>query len=276
MLEENESMWKKKGFYVSVCTAMVCLLAIGTVYYRMNKSPENNSQWASVAETPVPEATEENDQSVSSSQDESIYGKSDDDVAGGDSIEASIPEETKDTTPRATDSKKDKKKTNKATATPKSSKKPDAKAVTVQSDKKHFSFNEEKGLKWPVKGDVILKFSMTDAVYFKTLAQYRCNPAIVIGSKEGTKVKAAAAGEVLSVEKRDETGLTVTMNIGDEYTLTYGQLKDVSLKEGDEVAVGDTIGKIANPSTSYTEEGCNLYFKVEQKGEAVDPLLLLE
>ena len=40
MFEEKESMWKKKGFYVSVCTALVCLLAIGTTYYRMNNDPQ--------------------------------------------------------------------------------------------------------------------------------------------------------------------------------------------------------------------------------------------
>ncbi|MCH5268318.1 MAG: M23 family metallopeptidase [Lachnospiraceae bacterium] len=276
MFEENESMWKKKGFYVSVCTALVCLLAIGTVYYRMNKTPEDDSPWASVAETVAPEEPEE-DQSVSNSQDESIYDNSDgEDVTGGNSISASIPEETKEPESQKTEQAKSKKKAAKSATSPKPSKKPESKAVAAQSDKKHFTFNEEKGLKWPVKGNVLLKFSMTDAVYFKTLAQYRCNPAILIGCKEGTKVKAAAAGEVLSVEKRDETGLTVTMNIGNEYTLTYGQLKNVSLKEGDEVAVGDVIGKIASPSTTYTEEGSNLYFKVEQKGEAVDPLLLLE
>ena len=41
MFEEKESMWKKKGFYVSVCTALVCLLAIGTTYYRMNNDPQD-------------------------------------------------------------------------------------------------------------------------------------------------------------------------------------------------------------------------------------------
>ena len=121
-----------------------------------------------------------------------------------------------------------------------------------------------------------MKFSMTDAVYFKTLAQYRCNPALIIGGKIGQNVKTAAAGEVLSVSKNDETGKTVTMNIGNGYTLTYGQLKAVSVKEGDELKAGETIGKLAAPSTAYTEEGCNLYFKVEQNGTAVDPLLLLD
>lgn len=272
MFEEKESMWKKKGFYVSVCTALVCLLAIGTVYYRMNQPSDNESMLAGTTNTPAPEQTDGEEQPVNNSSDESISDKTDvGEPSGGSTIVASIPKETPEVS-----EKKAKKSQAKNTATPKATKKPEAKAATVQKDKKKFSFNEEKGLGWPVKGDVLMKFSMTDAVYFKTLAQYRCNPAILIGSKVGTKVKAAAAGEVLSVEKRDETGLTVTMNIGDEYTLTYGQLKNVSLKEGDEVAAGDVIGKVANPSTSYTEEGSNLYFKVEQKGEAVDPLLLLE
>lgn len=273
MFEEKESMWKKKGFYVSVCTALVCLLAIGTVYYRMNQPSEKDSMWAGVTNTPAPGETNGADQPVNNSNDQSIDDKADvGEPAGGSTIVASIPKET----PKATAKPKAKKTPAGKTAAPKATEKAKSKAVAARKDKKHFSFNEEKGLGWPVKGDVLMKFSMTDAVYFKTLAQYRCNPAILIGSKVGTKVKAAAAGEVLSVEKRDETGLTVTMNIGDEYTLTYGQLKNVSLKEGDEVVAGDVIGKIASPSTSYTEEGSNLYFKVEQKGEAVDPLLLLQ
>ena len=99
---------------------------------------------------------------------------------------------------------------------------------------------------------------------------------MIIGGKVGQNVKTAAAGEVLSVSKNDETGKTVTMNIGNGYTLTYGQLKAVSVKEGDELKAGEIIGKLAAPSTAYTEEGCNLYFKVEQNGTAVDPLLLLD
>ena len=41
MFEEKESFWKKKGFYLAVCTALVCLLGIGTVYYRMNYKGNN-------------------------------------------------------------------------------------------------------------------------------------------------------------------------------------------------------------------------------------------
>lgn len=36
MLEEKESFWKKKGFYLSTCAAILCVLAIGTLYYKIN------------------------------------------------------------------------------------------------------------------------------------------------------------------------------------------------------------------------------------------------
>lgn len=39
--EEKESLWKKKGFYLSVCTALICVLALGTVYYKMNYQKDN-------------------------------------------------------------------------------------------------------------------------------------------------------------------------------------------------------------------------------------------
>jgi len=58
------------------------------------------------------------------------------------------------------------------------------------------TFNEEKGLSWPVKGDVLMKFSQSNNIYFKTLAQYKSNPAIEISADEGTKVIASAAGTV--------------------------------------------------------------------------------
>lgn len=275
MFETEKIMWKKKGFYVSVCTALVCLLAIGTVYYRMNKTPER-SQWSSVLESQSPAS--EKDQQVNYSSDESIKEKA--------ALVSPTPE-VKNKSQTAKKSSAPVKKSNetiekkctdkKTSMTKKKSQKAVAANTSVQNQKTtHFAFQEEQGLAWPVKGKVLMKFSINNTIYFKTLEQYRCNPALIIGAKEGTKVKAAADGEVLSVSKEDETGVTVAMNIGSEYTLTYGQLKSVSLKEGDEVKKGDVIGKIAAPTTFYTEEGSNLFFKVQQADQAVDPLLLLE
>ena len=73
MFEEKESMWKKKGFYVSVCTALVCLLAIGTTYYRMNNDPQDGGFMK--AEVESSEAPEDSMQPVGNSKDQSIADK---------------------------------------------------------------------------------------------------------------------------------------------------------------------------------------------------------
>ena len=137
-------------------------------------------------------------------------------------------------------------------------------------------FDEEKGLDWPVSGNILLAYSEDKAIYFPTLSQYKRNNAIVIGSEEGTKVVSAAEGVVTKIYENEETGTTLEMSIGGDYNLTYGQLKDVSVKKGDVVKEGDTIGKIAKPTKYFVVEGSNLYFKVTQKDKPVNPMYLLK
>ena len=116
---------------------------------------------------------------------------------------------------------------------------------------------------------------MDHTIYYATLMLYKCNPAIIIDAEVGTEVKAAARGIISSIVDENETGLTVTTSIGDEYNLVYGQLKDVSLEVGDKVDAGDVIGAVQEPSKYYSVEGSNLYFKVLQNDETVDPMLYL-
>lgn len=286
-------MWKKKGFYVSVCTAMICLLAIGTVYYRMNRQTEENSLWASRDENAVSASENPKDttgggtEDGSENQDElaeqySLEIESDDDAAVvGKSLDESIKTEKgqDDATvePKDQSAGSDQQQEEKEAKTDqKAKKKSEDSKKAKETVASQLAFNEEKGLLWPVKGDIIMKYDLSGTTYFQTLAQYRSNPALVISAKEGTKVKSAAEGEVLSVGENDETGMTVTMNIGNDYTLVYGQLKDVTVKKGDRVKAGDDIASIAKPTQYYLEEGANLYFQVKEKKETVDPLLLLQ
>ena len=293
MFEEKESMWKKKGFYVSVCTAMICLLAIGTVYYRMNRQTEENSLWASRDENGVSASDNSKDTTGDDTgdsdkkQDQSVEQdlveiEEDDSAAVGKSLDESIKAEDSQSSvtvePEDRRTESDQQQEGKTAETDQKTKKKSATSSKKAKETvaRQLAFNEEKGLLWPVKGDIIMKYDMSGTTYFQTLAQYRSNPALVISAKEGTKVKSAAEGEVLSVQKNDETGMTVTMNIGNDYTLVYGQLKDVTVKEGDMVKAGDVIASIAKPTQYYSEEGTNLYFQVQEKKETVDPLLLLQ
>ena len=86
-------------------------------------------------------------------------------------------------------------------------------------DVQGMKFDEEKGLKWPVKGEVIMKFSGETPVYFKTLAQYKSNPAILIAAKEGVYVCAPCDGIVSDVGKDEEIGEYLELSIGDNYKI---------------------------------------------------------
>ena len=78
-----------------------------------------------------------------------------------------------------------------------------------------------------------------------------------------------------SVETSEETGRTVSISIGDGFTVVYGQLKDVSVSKGDMVSEGQVLGKIAEPTKYYKEEGTNLYFEMKKDGEPIDPIAYL-
>jgi murein DD-endopeptidase MepM/ murein hydrolase activator NlpD len=153
---------------------------------------------------------------------------------------------------------------------------------TVQADTTaildNLSFSADDELLWPVNGNVIMNYSMDHTIYFATLMQYKVNPAIIIDAEVGTEVKSAAKGVVTSIDAdNEETGYTITMGIGDGYSLIYGQLnKDsVSLKVGDTVNAGDVIGTVSEPTKYYTVEGSNLYFQVMNNDKNVNPMLLL-
>ena len=141
----------------------------------------------------------------------------------------------------------------------------------------NLSFNAEDGLMWPVQGNVIMNYSMDHTIYFATLMQYKCNPAIIIDAEVGTQVKAAAAGVVTNVDRANaETGITVTMDIGDGYSLVYGQLsEDMGLEVGDMVNTGDVIATVNQPTKYYSVEGSNLFFMVKEGDQTINPMLLL-
>lgn len=276
MFEEKESWWKSKGFYFSACVLLVGVMAAGVIFYQKSGKNGADKMLAEIA-TEMPESTPAgNDASKEQSAQAnanitpmptavSTPGKTPKQIAKEEAKKARA--EAKEKAEKAKREAAEKLAAQKA-------KSREAKPASANAAKK-YTFNEEKGLLWPVKGDVLMKYSMSKTIYFKTLAQYKYNPGLVIGAKEGAGVKAAASGRVVSVTKDDELGQMVTMEIGDEYTVIYGQLKDVSVKKGDDVKEGQSIGKIAKPTKYYAEEGSNLYFQVKEGKETVDPMLLL-
>ena len=137
-------------------------------------------------------------------------------------------------------------------------------------------FTEDSSLSWPAAGSILMDYSMDGTVYFQTLNEYKYNPALIISSQTGNPVVAAAKGIVESIDINEDTGTTLTMNIGDNYELIYGQLKEVAVAQGDVVEQGELLGYVSEPTKYYCEEGSNLYFAMKKDGQVTDPCLYLE
>lgn len=142
----------------------------------------------------------------------------------------------------------------------------------VMREEANLHFSEEDRLEWPIVGNVLLNYSMDKTIFFQTLQQYKYNPSIVIGATQGTSVACAADGVVKSIYQDPQTGMTIVMNLGDGYELTYGQLQEIMVEEGDFVEAGVYLGRVAAPTKYYTVEGTNVYFKMTKDGEPVNPL----
>ncbi len=134
------------------------------------------------------------------------------------------------------------------------------------------NFEDGDALIWPVAGNVLINYSMDQTIYFPTLDQYKYNPAIVIQANEGDMITAAAAGKVISVFDDTQIGTAVTMDLGNGFEVTYGQLANVLVSEGSYVSAGDMIAQVAAPTAYYSVEGTNVYFKLTKDGEPINPM----
>mgnify|MGYP001658584072 CR=1 FL=1 len=137
-------------------------------------------------------------------------------------------------------------------------------------------FSEESILEWPASGAVLINYSMDKTVYFATLEQYKYNPALIVGGEVGEMIGASAPGVVTNIEQNAQTGLTVTLDMGNGYSAIYGQLKEVPLEVGSYVNTGETIGYLSEPTKYFATEGANLYFEVQKDGAPVNPMDFME
>ncbi len=264
MVKGQNDKLKNKGFYVWMLSGVLVVVCICAVCF--NITGINDKKDATDLSKPIAENTTVSKKPVQQDAESNTDKQGDLTKSGENSIEYDVADAAEEPENK-TDSE-----------SAKASDEPASVAVMGNGTSVlgSLKFNEEKGLTWPVSGNVIMNYSEDKGIYFATLCQYKCNPAVIIGAEEGAAVKSAAKGVITSISKNEETGLTVKMSIGDNYTLTYGQLKNVTVQKGDVVEQGADLGKIAKPTKYYVVEGPNLYFEVEQNKKTVNPMYLLK
>ncbi len=133
------------------------------------------------------------------------------------------------------------------------------------------NFSEKDGLVRPVSGDILMHYSMDSSIYFATLDQYKYNPAVVFSAEQGSQVSACAQGKVIDIYEDTKIGKAVTLDLGNGYRATYGQLENIEVSLDSYVEAGEVLGFVAAPTKYYSMEGSNLYFQLTKDDVAVNP-----
>lgn len=126
---------------------------------------------------------------------------------------------------------------------------------------------------WPVKGEVLMGYSVETLAYDETMRDWRVHTGLDIAAEAGTHVLAAAAGTVIAVENRDLMGTTVVIDHGQDMVSTYSNLQAVPTVEvGDSVYTGSIIGAVGATAIAESAASPHLHFELACGGEPVDPL----
>lgn len=241
---EKQSFFKGKGAAVTMVICFVAVIVMVGAYTFNNYQDKMNQQLAEAEEQNT--STEENSEATTA--DDIVLPEAENDTSGTEDTDSS---DSADDTEEGGD-------------------------VSTTGSAYDVWFTEESTLEWPASGAVLIGYSMDQTVYFSTLEQYKYNPALIIGGEVGEYIGASAPGIVTNIEQNAQTGLTVTLDMGNGYSAVYGQLKEIPLEVGDYVNTGEIVGYLSEPTKYYSVEGPNLYFEILKDGEPVNPLDFME
>jgi murein DD-endopeptidase MepM/ murein hydrolase activator NlpD len=125
----------------------------------------------------------------------------------------------------------------------------------------------------PVSGAILTQFSGDEPTYDQTMGDWRVHDGVDIAGAQGTPVKACAAGTVTQVKVDDMLGQEVVIDHGNGIVSTYANLTNqVTVKQGQHVDAGDTIGCIGNTAQAEIALAPHLHFEISKNGVDVDPL----
>ncbi len=128
------------------------------------------------------------------------------------------------------------------------------------------SFFEKKGeLELPVEGYLAQGFGIISDPKFKTQLGHK---GWQISSLEGSKVQAIFDGEIAHSGWLPGYGNTVIVDHGDHYYTVYAHVKNLSVKRGDQIKKGESIGQATSPSKKI---GSGIYFEIRHFSEPENP-----
>lgn len=117
--------------------------------------------------------------------------------------------------------------------------------------------------RWPAAGAVVREFSPADPV-----RGVEGHPGLDIAGADGSRVVAAAAGDVDFVGEDEVLGKYVEIRHGLDWVTIYGHCASINVGPGHRVRAGEQVAKMGRTGQATTAQ---LHFQVWRHGVAVDP-----
>ena len=114
-------------------------------------------------------------------------------------------------------------------------------------------------------------YSDAELVFNPTQGHWATHQGVDLIAEAGTAVKCSFDGTVKTVSDDSFYGTTVVISHDGGYETTYKLLGEVSLKVGDKVAEGDTIGAVSGDALAEMAQGAHLHLELSKDGVLVDP-----
>ncbi|MBD5093611.1 MAG: M23 family metallopeptidase [Subdoligranulum sp.] len=253
-----KDFWKGKGFYLALAlviagAATASFLAINSMMSRMEQSPQ-----------PDPFGEEDIPWQQNTPVDESQEGVP---VAPSSSAPAASSKDASSQTASSSSSRRQ------STASSSSSSQPAAQSASPESpapeEPASSQIVQEPLFASPKSGATLQTFSGNELVFNETMKDWRTHNGMDIAGKAGDVVAAPAAATVAAVGEDAQWGGFVELQEGDLIMRLCG-LGELSVKEGDAVALGDRVGTLGQlPAESAMTPHLHLEFLKD--GEFVNP-----
>ncbi len=126
---------------------------------------------------------------------------------------------------------------------------------------------------FPIEGGNVTKPFSEDAVYNKTMGDYRSHLGLDFACKKKTTVQAMADGVVGDIYDDERMGKVIIQDCG-SFMIYYSGVDNVKVNVNDPITKGDVLSNVGTiPCES--KDGIHLHVSVRVSGSYVDPLSVI-
>ena len=130
-------------------------------------------------------------------------------------------------------------------------------------------------LAFPVKSHSVIKQYSEEAVYNKTMGDYRAHTGCDFAAAEGESVTAMCSGRVKNIAISELYGIIVEVE-SEGFSVYYcGLDPDLAVEKGTAVGVGDTIGAVAQVPCECEDES-HIHIEIRVGNKLIDPLSVID